>query len=62
MTHRKTRIELDPSKLLGFKLLLPQAKVGAKPVTTTLGPKIGDKPVGGPLGPKIGLKPGVTRD
>jgi hypothetical protein len=57
MTHRTTRIDLDPSKLLGFKLVLPQVKIGAKPALEPLRPKIGTKPVSGPMGPKIGVKP-----
>ncbi|MCL4685180.1 hypothetical protein KJ059_10555 [Myxococcota bacterium] len=57
MTQRKTRIDLDPSKLLGFKLVLPQVKIGEKPVSGPMGPKIGEKPVSGPMGPKIGVKP-----
>ena len=56
MAHRTTRIDLDPSKLLGFKLVLPQAKIGAKPFMTTLSPKIGGKPISRPMAPKIGIK------
>ena len=56
MNHRTTRIDLDPSKLLGFKLVLPQVKIGTKPAMATLGPKIGDKPAMATLGPKIGVK------
>lgn len=48
-----TRIDLDPSKLLGFKLVLPQVKIGAKPFMETLGPKIGEK---------SGLKPTSAPD
>lgn len=61
-----TRIDLDPSKLLGFKLAASQRKLGVKPDMTGLGPKLGNKPLFAALGPKLGaklgLKQAVTRE
>jgi hypothetical protein len=61
MNTTNTRIQLDWSKLLGFKLaqsaqpqisgIATEAKIGAK-----LGSKLGVK-LGGKIGAKVGVKP-----
>jgi len=57
MKQNQTRIQLDRSKLLGFKLAQSTpAENGGKNSRARLGAKLGAK-MGGKVGAKVGVKP-----